>query len=69
MLRKLWNRLFPNRRLRLETIRFLCEQDGDIERQLKRELVERFEVAHAETRAYLVRAEWPRSSGYNVIWF
>ncbi len=57
----------PTEELRIAEIRFLCEQDGAPERDLKGALVELFRHHPDVKRAYLVRVQYGKKEGTDVV--
>jgi hypothetical protein len=55
----------PEELLQLK-LRFLCEQDGATERELRDRLVDLLEQGAKVARAYLARVEYEDPSAYNV---
>ena len=65
----LWfkRRAVPKTQLRVEpNIKFLCEQDGTPERDLKAAIVGRLEQFREVRKAYLARVDFGDSSAYDV---
>jgi len=53
--------------IHVPAVTFVCEQDGETEREFKRRLLDRFKTSTTLRQAYLVRAKYGESQDLNVV--